>query len=137
MSRQKPIILPLETADDVYVRAFPDDRDIQVCFTGGGFVRAGVFRHALDKGVPRKAIERGPVTILVNDREEPDLDVRVSIPRGGEVIRRLRGEVCDEIIERIDQARSLLHSYDFDEEAMDRVSERKAAKRQELAAAAV
>jgi hypothetical protein len=135
MPRYSTVSLTLETDTDISVRGFADDGDIQVCFRGGGFVRAGILRHALDKGKPREVIERGPVTILVHDPKAPDIDLHIDIPRGGQVNRRLKGEVCEEIIERIDQVRSLLHSYARDEEAMERADERRAAKRLSLAAA--
>lgn len=135
MSRPRSIILPLESDEEVCVQAYPDDGDVRIRLSKGGFVRAGLFRFALDKGEPGVKIVRGPVIITVSIGREPVVDVEITLAQGEKLNHRFESDVCDEVLERIDQVKALLHSYAADAEAMQAAEKKRRESRRPQAAA--
>lgn len=123
MSRSRPITLPLESDAEAMIQAFPDDGDVRIRLALGGFIRAGLFRYALDKAVTGEKIVRGPVEITVTRTETKDaiksvMEVSIRLPKGELVNHTFDDVSIKEIIERVDQVKALLHSYEDDPTAM-------------------
>ena len=123
MSRSRPITLPLESDAEAMIQAFPDDGDVRIRLALGGFIRAGLFRFALDKTVSGEKLVRGPVEITVTRIEAKDvikstMKVSIRLPKGELVDHTFDDITIKEIIERIDQVKALLHSYEDDPTAM-------------------
>ncbi len=116
MARQK-CFLPVETDSNVSVRGFIDsDWEIQVVFVVGerrGYISAGLFRHMYDKtGEDGYEVSRAPIHVSATENVNGiEMHVEVQHPGEEKIVKTFGPEVCDEVMERIDQMQALLHTY--------------------------
>lgn len=110
--RLRTVIIPVEHDATVFVQGYTDTAEMRVRFEEGGFLHEGLFRHVLNKGRNNEVFDRGPVSITAHvDEDEVSMDIVITLHDGKTVRKSLTVDACDEIEERLDAVRLLLHGY--------------------------
>ncbi|MFA6603829.1 MAG: hypothetical protein WCT10_03210 [Patescibacteria group bacterium] len=114
-----PIILPVQSDENLKVFAYPEGGGIKIGLREGGYLNVGLFRAAYHKKESiGQTLTSGPVTAQVIARGDGiELVVTIKLPHGTIIERTISPAVCDELAERVSQADMLLYSYVYDDSA--------------------
>jgi len=105
----QPLILPVETDENIRIHAYRDGRGIRACFSEGGFISIGLFRMAYKKVPDGQSACSGPVNILIGVDAKGAVTMEVEIRLNDKTVsRKLDPDVCDELYERLMTAEFLL-----------------------------
>jgi len=107
-----PIILPVQSDENLKVCGYPEGGGIKICFREGGYLNIGLFRKAYHKAEDGQTFSSGPITVKVAVSDgEVALAVSIALPNGKTAEKTIPAEVCDEIAERVTQVDMLLFTY--------------------------